>query len=108
MMKKKAAKLPPLRVKNEPPTMEEAMLAAEGMSTDLKQQVEIAAMLLGLEASDEGTAKALIAARPRGKTVEVGGHGRAARSVVVVERKTRARVMAPRGAGSPKFSAAAR
>jgi hypothetical protein len=40
------------RVKQALPTIEEALTAAECMSTDLEQQVEIAASLLGVEADD--------------------------------------------------------
>jgi hypothetical protein len=86
-------------VKREPPTLEEAMAAAAGMADGLDQQVELAAMLLGIEL-DESTAKALKAARPRLSRTEptfveaTAGRGRPARAVVV-ERK-RGHRLAPR------------
>ncbi|MDQ0396439.1 hypothetical protein [Labrys monachus] len=40
------------RVKQAPPTIEEALTAAECMSSDAEQQVEIAASLLGVEADE--------------------------------------------------------
>jgi hypothetical protein len=92
-------KVPNLRVKREPPTFEEAMAAAAGMADGVEQQVELAAMLLGI-ALDEGTAKALRAARPRSNRIEPtfveapAGRGKPARAVVV-ERKRGHRI-APR------------
>ncbi len=44
--------LPPLRVRREPPTIEEAVFAAQGLTDDLAQQAEIAATLMGVEASE--------------------------------------------------------
>ena len=42
----------PLRVRHEPPTIEEAVRAAQNLTSDLEQQVEIAAGLMGM-AHDE-------------------------------------------------------
>jgi hypothetical protein len=92
-------KLPNLRVKREPPTLEEAMAAAAGMADGVDQQVELAAMLLGIDL-DESTDKALRAARPRAARIEptfveaTAGRGKPARAVVV-ERK-RGHRLAPR------------
>jgi hypothetical protein len=36
------------RVKNEPPTLDDAIFAARGLTDNLQQQVEIAASLIGL------------------------------------------------------------
>jgi hypothetical protein len=35
--------LPPIRVRQEPPTVDEAIVAAQTLTPDLEQQVEIAA-----------------------------------------------------------------
>ncbi|MFI5012470.1 MAG: hypothetical protein ACHQAY_08985 [Hyphomicrobiales bacterium] len=43
---------PPFKVRHEPPTLEEAIYAAQGLTTDVEQQVEIAADLMSLP-SDE-------------------------------------------------------
>ena len=42
--------LPPIRVRQEPPTVEEAIVAAQSLTADLEQQVAIAAGLMGLSA----------------------------------------------------------
>ena len=39
---------PPVRVRYDPPTLEEAVFAAQGLSEDLAQQIEIAAGLMGV------------------------------------------------------------
>jgi hypothetical protein len=75
------------RVKREPPTLEEAIVAAQGLTDDLKQQAEIAASLMGIPADDtvrKAVAKA--SAKPRA-TVSATGRGGMQRAVVV-ERKT--------------------
>jgi hypothetical protein len=95
----KTAKTPKLRVKNEPPTYVEAMLAASGMSDDLSQQVELAASLLGLDLTPDNI-KALNAARPRGNVVDINVRGGAARTVVV-EKKRQIRIPAPRTGDIP-------
>ncbi|SDR60620.1 hypothetical protein SAMN05444161_7657 [Rhizobiales bacterium GAS191] len=39
---------PPLKVRHEPPTLEEAIYAAQGVTTDVEQQIELAADLMDL------------------------------------------------------------
>jgi hypothetical protein len=39
---------PPLKVRHEPPTLDEAIYAAQGLTTDVEQQVELAAELMNL------------------------------------------------------------
>jgi hypothetical protein len=39
---------PPFKVRHEPPTLEEAIYAAQGLTTDIEQQVEVAADLMAL------------------------------------------------------------
>lgn len=76
-----------LRVKNEPPTLEEAMIAAVGMSDEPAMQLEIAASLLGLTLDAEAV-KALNAAKPRGNVIDISTQGGAARTVVVEKKRT--------------------
>jgi hypothetical protein len=83
-----------LRVKNEPPGYAEAMVAAGGMSDDPAQQLELAAMLLGI-ALDPANIKALNAAKPRGNVVDISVRGGAQRTVVVEKRRA-VRIPAPR------------
>lgn len=47
-----AKKLPPPRVRFEPPTIAEAYLAAQGLTDDLEEQVVIAAGLIGQPEDD--------------------------------------------------------
>jgi hypothetical protein len=52
-MRQQASKLlEPLRVRHEPPTIEEAVRTAQDLSNDIEQQVELAAGLMGM-AHDE-------------------------------------------------------
>ena len=84
---KKLDKTKKLRVKNEPPTLEEAMLAAACMSDEVAQQIEIAAALLGIPLDTESI-KALNAAKPRGNVVDITTRGGASRTIVVEKKRT--------------------
>jgi hypothetical protein len=89
----KAKNRPPVRVRFDPPTLEEAVFAAQGLSDDLDHQAEIAAELMvsTVEEARDLVAKMAIkaAAAKRAPAVEVAfasnrsGNQRA----VVVERK---------------------
>jgi hypothetical protein len=75
------------RVRHDPPTLEEAIIAAQGLTESLAGQVEIAASLMGL--APEKVRDAVMAAGAPRKTINVvaiGGGARGARSVIV-ERK---------------------
>ncbi len=43
---------PPFKVRHEPPTLEEAIYAAQGVTTDIEQQIELAADLMAMPASE--------------------------------------------------------
>ena len=75
-------------VRHEPPTLEEALSAAEDFTSDHDQQLEIAASLLGLPL-DQITAEGqrIIAGRARSPAVVVTGDGR--RSVIIERKATR-------------------
>jgi hypothetical protein len=77
------------RVKHEPPTLEEALEAARGLTGDRQEQIEIAASLMDLPV-DEVKAKARSLAPPR-LSVGVRVAPRTGRQVVV-ERKAPRRV----------------
>ncbi len=83
----KADQAKKLRVKKEPPTLEEAMIAAACISDDPSQQLEIAASLMGLPL-DAATTKALNAAKPRGNVVDIATRNGASRTVVVEKKRT--------------------
>ena len=91
--------LPPIRVRREPPTIDEAIVAAQGLTDALDQQVVIAAELMGMP-QDE--VRPLVqAATLREKAARLGRErlgeervvvqGASARPtrVVVVERRSR-------------------
>ena len=46
--KKDPASLPPIRIKREFPTVDEAVFAAQGLTEDMEQQVAIAASLMNM------------------------------------------------------------
>lgn len=73
----------PVRVRHEPPTVEEAIAAAEGITTDREAQAEIAANLMGLPL---GAVQSLMVQRSREAARGVRRTGR----TVVVERRSRA------------------
>lgn len=113
---KNFADLPPIRVRKEPPTLVEAVAAAQDLADDVEQQVEIAAGLIGLPL-DEVRPHVLAAAkerqeRPRDRLpdrtfdrmpdriMSPGSPTRAPRTVVV-ERRTRPTVVIERRSGRP-------
>jgi hypothetical protein len=87
----------PRRVRHDPPTLEEAIFAARGLTDDVEQQIEIAAGLMEVSA-DEVRAALKKSPVPRNQpTVAFTSRGGTERSVVV-ERKPSRRI-APRPAG---------
>jgi hypothetical protein len=71
------------RVKNEPPTLDDAIFAARGLTDNLQQQVEVAASLMGLP-EDEVRAAVLKASQgAKQLTLVQPTIGRSSRTVVV-------------------------
>ena len=87
-----AKALPPIRVRCEPPTLDEAVAAAQGLADDPAQQVAIAAGLMGV-AEDEVRPHVLRAPRPsRVRSThqdQIVTRGNRMAGVVVVERMVR-------------------
>jgi hypothetical protein len=89
----KAKVRPPVRVRYDPPTLEEAVFAAQGLTDDLDHQTDIAAELMGVtvEEAREMVAKAAVkaAAAKRQAPAEVAftTNRSGAQRAVVVERK---------------------
>ncbi|WP_036259034.1 hypothetical protein [Methylocapsa aurea] len=82
------------RVRYDPPTLKEAIIAAQGLTDQLLQQVEIAAALMDLPV--EEVRAVLLKAAPSRKSEQIvtsSGRERTPRTVVV-ERKTSRRVAA--------------
>jgi hypothetical protein len=73
----------PRRVRKEPPTMDEALIAAEAMTSDPQAKIELAASLIGAPIEDVKAYAAKQAAQNRGRSTLVAGRTRA----VVVEYK---------------------
>ena len=71
------------RVRKEPPTLEEALIAAEAMTPDTGARAEIAAQLMGVPVDEVRTVLARQQAQTRGRATLVNGRSRA----VVVEYK---------------------
>jgi hypothetical protein len=82
------------RVRKDPPTIEEALIAAESLTNDLAQRVEIAASLMGVPAEEVKALAAKQANLSRGRATLVNGRSRA----VVVEHK-RPRTIRPAAPG---------
>jgi hypothetical protein len=77
--------LRPVRVRRDPPTLEEAVVAAQGLSDDIEQQVEIASGLMGVPQEE---VRPVIASAPPSETAH--GFERSSRAmpqVVVLRRR---------------------
>jgi len=77
--------LRPVRVRHDPPTLEEAVVAAQGLSDDIEQQVEIASGLMGVPQEE---VRPVIARAPPSETAR--GFERSSRAmpqVVVLRRR---------------------
>src|ERR1700758_644840 len=82
----------PRRVRRDPPTLEEAIFAAAGITEDLDAQAEIAAALMGMPldvVQTEVKKQSRVAARGGGVRRAIAGEQGAQRSVVVERRVVR-------------------
>src|SRR5215471_15135954 len=77
----------PRRVRRDPPTLQEAIFAARGLTDSLQAQAEIAASLMGLPV-ESVRAEVLKSAPDRTASTRVIAGDRGARRAVVVERRT--------------------
>jgi hypothetical protein len=85
----------PRRVRRDPPTLEEAIFAAAGITEDHEAQAEIAAALIGMEYEPvlaEVKKTSRLAARTGIATRVIAGEQGAQRAVVVERRVIRKRV----------------
>lgn len=82
----------PRRVRHDPPTLEEAIAAAAGLSDSVQDQVEIAASLMNLP--EEQVRAAVLRAKPgrKEKTIAFTQSRSGGPRAVVVERKTPRRI----------------
>src|ERR1700757_2517286 len=80
------------RVRRDPPTVEDAVLAAQGLTDDLDGQIEIVASLMEVSAAEARSAVLRMGQRKDVNRLTIAGRGGMARAVVV-ERRTPRRVM---------------
>jgi hypothetical protein len=78
----------PRRVRQDPPTLQEAIAAAKDLTDSLQQQAEIAASLMGLPV-DQVKPEVLKTAHDRGRPTRTISSDRGARTVVVEHRVSR-------------------
>jgi hypothetical protein len=84
------------RVRRDPPTVDEAVQAAQGLTEDLEGQIEIVAALMSMPTEE---ARAAVLKLRRSKDVSrltIPGRGGAARAVVVERRSPRRATIEPR------------
>ncbi len=86
----------PRRVRHDPPTLAEAIVAAQGLSDDIQEQAEIAASLIGMPIEEVRAAVAK-AGTPRKSNSTITFAGRAgSHRAVIVERKAARRPVSQR------------
>jgi hypothetical protein len=66
----------PRKVREIPPTLEEAFAAAECLTEDFDEKIEIAASLMGLSAEEARAQAAKLSARPSARPTVMTGRGR--------------------------------
>jgi hypothetical protein len=80
------------RVRRDPPTVDDAVLAAQGLTDDVEGQIEIVAALMSITAQE--ARRAVLKTRRPESRLTISGRGGLARAVVV-ERKSPRRVSLP-------------
>jgi hypothetical protein len=90
-------KFGPRRVRHDPPTLQEAIAAASGLTDNLQEQIEIAASLMELPAEQVRPEVMKAAAqRKAASTVTFAGRTGAPRAVVVERKPSRRPVVSSR------------
>ena len=84
------------RVRRDPPTIEEAVVAAQGLTDELKEQVEIVASLMEIPVDEARGVVLRMGQRKDVNRVTVTGRVGAQRAVVVERRTPRLSVAVPR------------
>jgi hypothetical protein len=87
------------RVRRDPPTVEEAVVAAQGLTDDLKQQIEIVASLMEVTVEEARGVVLRMGQRKDISRVTVTGRVGAPRAVVVERRTPRHAVVQRRSVG---------
>jgi hypothetical protein len=77
------------RVRQDPPTLEEAVLAAQGLSEELAEQIEIVASLMEVSTDEARGAVLRMGQRKDVSQLTIVGRAGAPRAVIVERRVTR-------------------
>lgn len=88
------------RVRRDPPTVEDAVLAAQGLSDDIDSQIEIVMSLMPVSAEMARGAVLRMGQRKDKSRLTIAGRGGAARAVVVERRPSRGIVTRPRASAA--------
>jgi len=84
------------RVRRDPPTLEDAVLAAQGMTDDVDAQVEIVMSLMQVSAEDARGAVLKKGQRKDLSRFTIAGRAGAPRAVIVERRPSRAATLRPK------------
>ena len=87
------------RVRRDPPTIEEAVVAAQGLTDDLKEQIEIVASLMEITPDEARGVVLRMGQRKEVNRVTVTGRVGAPRAVVVERRTSRFAIVPRRSIG---------
>jgi hypothetical protein len=87
------------RVRRDPPTIEEAVVAAQGLTDEVKEQIEIVASLMEISADEARGVVLRMGQRKDVNRVTVTGRVGAPRAVVVERRTSRLSIPARRSVG---------
>lgn len=87
------------RVRRDPPTLEEAVAAAQGLTDDVEGQVEIVTSLMSVSAEAAKAAVLKFGQRKTESRFTIAGRSGAPRAVVVERRVVRRPAVAPRASG---------
>ena len=88
------------RVRRDPPTVDEAVVAAQGLTDDPKQQIEIVASLMEVSPDEARVAVLRMGQRKDVNRVTIAGRAGAPRAVVVERRTSRVSMVQRRLGGS--------
>jgi hypothetical protein len=88
------------RVRRDPPTVEEAVLAAQGLTDELGEQIDIVASLMEVSVDEARGAVLRMGQRKDVNRVTIAGRAGASRAVVVERRVTRRPLIRTRALGA--------
>ncbi len=88
------------RVRRDPPTVEEAVLAAQGLTDELGEQIDIVASLMEVSVDEARGAVLRMGQRKDVNRVTIAGRAGASRAVVVERRVTRRPLVRTRALGA--------